>query len=123
MRRFSFHGLLVVLTLAFQAAGAIGLGFDRTPWATGRNGDSAFCELGGDSSNRRQPTGHGRDAVACLSCQICLGGYSPFATLAANGYAPDRRVSSSLDWTPYRRIGARSTIAQSHRARAPPTLA
>lgn len=121
MRRFSIRGLLFVLALALQGAATGGGGPDEK-WTVGQSTDAAYCQPGGGSSDRRSPAGHGRHGTDCLSCQICLGGYSPLLTQAADGSLAGRRNSSSAGWAPYRRAEARSSIARSHRARAPPSL-
>ncbi len=121
MRRLSIRGVLFVLALVFQALATGGLGLDEK-WPAAQSTGAAYCQRGAGASDRRLPTGQGRHGTDCLSCQICLGGYSPPLTLAAGGHLEGLRNSNRASFAPYRRVAARLSVAQSHRARAPPSL-
>ncbi|WP_156967634.1 hypothetical protein [Methylosinus sp. PW1] len=121
MRRFSLRGLLAAVALALQAlSAAYALG--ASPATAHGRGDAAYCAAIDGTADRRGPVGGHRDAGACISCQSCLAGFSPFLLFSVSGHALDRRSVAEADWTFGARIGLGFSLPQAQRARAPPGI-
>ncbi len=121
MRRISLRGMLAVVALALQALSAAYALGAPIAGAHGR-GDFAYCEAAGVESDRRAPAGGHRDAGACLTCQLCLGGFSPLLPYSLAGRALDRRRVADADWSRDAVAGVGSGRAHAHGARAPPAF-
>jgi len=121
MRRFSLRSILAAVALALQALTAV-YALGAPPAVAHGHGDAAYCEAIGRTSDRRAPIGGHRDAGACLACQHCLGGFSPFLPYSAAAHSPDRRIVAAADRTPDATAGLGFGLAHAHRARAPPAF-
>ncbi|MBG0811324.1 hypothetical protein IY145_18395 [Methylosinus sp. H3A] len=119
MRRFSLRGIVAAVALALQALTAV-YAFGAPPAVAHGRGDSAYCAAIGGSSDRRAPAGSHKDAGACLACQGCLGGFSPFLPYSTAGHSPNRRSVVAADWTPGATFGFGFELTGAQWARAPP---
>ncbi|WP_400768366.1 hypothetical protein [Methylosinus sporium] len=121
MRRFSLRGLLAAVALALQALSAAYTLGVPTATAHGRGG-SAYCAALDGSVDRRAPISGHRDAGACIACQSCLAGFSPFLPFSIAGHALDRRSVGEAEWTFGPSNGLGFGLSQAQRARAPPAF-
>ena len=119
MRRFSLRSLLAAVALAIQALSVV-YALGAPPAGAHGRGDSAYCEAIDGSSDRRAPIGGHRDAGACLACQSCLAGFSPFLpySVAAHPLDPARRRRGGMDVR--RDDRASASVSPMRTARAPP---
>lgn len=123
MRFVPISRWLAVLAFALQALMAL-QGEASEHALNGRLGERAFCELGPRALVGSAPVGeHGRDAAACLSCPICLGGFSPVATLASEIHLVGPCDGARAELVHQSASAALWALARAHRARAPPILA
>ncbi|BBU62774.1 hypothetical protein MSC49_27090 [Methylosinus sp. C49] len=111
--------MLAAVALALQAlSAAYALG---VPPATAHGrGESAYCAAVDGAGDRRAPSGGHRDAGACIACQSCLAGFSPFLLFSVAGHGLGRRSVAEANWTFGARIGLGFGLPQAQRARAPP---
>jgi hypothetical protein len=111
---------LAALALTIQALSAVYASGAPPAGAHGRV-DAAYCEAFGGSDRRAPISGH-RDAGACLVCQGCLGGFSPFLPLSGAVQSRNPRNVAEADWIPGATAGLGFGLAHAHRARAPPAF-
>jgi hypothetical protein len=123
MRLVSVKGLIVALALAAQALVALHGFAVSGVLAAERDGAAPMCEPSRRHVERLPGPAQDRDGTACLSCQICLGGYSPLPAHLAVAHFAGPRAASLVLWPAFAHAGAGSTVARSHRARAPPVPA
>jgi hypothetical protein len=121
MRVLSVRGLIVAVALAAQAVVA-SYGFGAAPAVGGeRGGGAALCDQQRRHFERRAPEAPSeRDPAACFSCQLCLDGSSPVPMHVGAARHARGRDGILIAWPPRAHMAARSTLARSHRARAPP---
>jgi hypothetical protein len=115
--------LIIAVALAAQAVVAL-YGFAAASAAAEeRDGGATLCDQQRRHIERRGSEAPSeRDPAACFSCQLCLDGCSPFPTHVGAARHAGARDSVPIAWPPSAHIAARSAIARSHRARAPPVL-
>jgi hypothetical protein len=123
MRVLSVRGLIVAVALAAQAIAAMYGVAAASARAGETDGGAALCDQQRRHIERRAPDAPSeRDRAACFVCQLCLDGSSPVPTHVGAACHANGRDIGLIAWPPLAHVAARSTIARSHRARAPPAV-
>lgn len=120
MRLLSVKGLILAVALAAQAFIAL----EGSAAMGERGGGASICEQQRRHLTRPLPDAPpGRDPAACFSCQLCLDGFAPVPTHFGAAHHISGFAGALIVWPPLAGVPTRSTIAWSHRARAPPAIA
>jgi hypothetical protein len=119
MGGFSLRAIFFALALALQAIATGGAGVAGALLDSETSIYFQHCKTA-EAGDRGAPSDNLHHHHDCLLCQSCIGAAPPLASYDADAYLLGFREASRLSFRTPRFVVPPTSIAQAHRARAPP---